>query len=114
MRDIQVSVGDYYRETSRTDDPEALATRVRSCIGFVQVLNELLRKQTEAKSAYSAMFKAPEDLRTEVIRAFEYARHLTQHVLHPVRSNPSSLIGGLNLGMRVYAVWEEVPSSAHK
>jgi len=113
MRDVQVSIGDYYRETARTDDPDALATRVRSCVGFIQVLNELLRKQSGANRVYNAMFDAPEDPRISVIRAFEYARHLTQHVLHPVRPDPSALIGGFGLGMRIYAVWEEVPSSAH-
>lgn len=113
MRDVQVSIGDYYRETARTDDPDALATRVRSCVGFIQVLNELIRKQSGANLTYRAMFDAPEDPRVGVIRAFEYARHLTQHVLHPVRPNTSALIGGLTVGMRIYAVWEDVPLAAH-
>ena len=76
MRDVQVSIGDYYRETARTDDPDALATRVRSCVGFIQVLNELLRKQSSANRTYGELFKPPEDPRVGIVRAFEYARHL--------------------------------------
>jgi hypothetical protein len=116
MRDVQVSIGDYYRETARTDDPDALATRVRSCVGFIQVLNELLRKQSSGSTnrTYCALFEPPEDPRVGIVRAFKYARNLTQHVLHPVRPNPSTLIGGLTVGMRIYAVWEDVPPAAHE
>jgi hypothetical protein len=90
MRDVQVAIGDYYGETGRTYDPDALATRVRSCVGFAQVLNELLRKQSGANIDYRAMFDARQDPRVGIIQAFEYARHLTQHVLHPVRPKPST------------------------
>lgn len=112
MRDVQVSIGDYHRETSGTSDPDALATRVRTCVAFIQVVNELLRNSGVHRD-YRAMFKPPEDPRIGVIQAFEYVRHLMQHVLHPVRPYPSSLIGGYALGLRTYASWETVPRSAH-
>lgn len=34
MRDVQVSIGAYYRETARTADPEELATTVRGAVGL--------------------------------------------------------------------------------
>lgn len=112
MRDVQVLIGDYYRATGLTDDPDELGTRVRVCVAFVQVMNELLRKQSGVTADYQLLFKPPEDPHVGIIQGFEYARHLTQHVLHPVRPERRSIIGGV-WGLRTYAVWSDVPMSAH-
>lgn len=111
MRDLQVSIGDYYScsEGFGVED-EVLATPVRSCIGFVQVLNELLRKQTGKTAEYCAIFDPPADSRAGIIQAFEYVRHVTQHI-DPVRPQSAATFGGAELGFRTYATWKEVSSS---
>jgi hypothetical protein len=115
MRDVQTTIGDYYRETARTDDLDALATRVRSCVGFIQRVNDLLAgSESPARADYSSMLACPIDTRIEIIQAFKYARNITQHLLHPVRPRASALIGGIEVGMRIYAVWQEVPNDVHR
>jgi hypothetical protein len=112
MRDLQVSIGDYYWCSEGFVEADVLATPVRSSIGFVQVLNELLRKQTSRAAEYRAIFEPPADPRAGIIQAFEYVRHVTQHI-DPVRPQSAATFGGASLGFRTYAIWKEVPSSVH-
>ena len=113
MRDLQVSIGNYYRCTEGFGvEAEELATPVRSSIGFVQVLNELLRKQTSRTAEYCAIFEPPVDPRAGIIQAFEYVRHVSQHI-DPVRPQSAATFGGAGLGFRTYATWKEVPWSVH-
>jgi hypothetical protein len=113
MRDLQVSVGNYYRCSEGFGvEAEVLATSVRSSIDFVQVVNELLRKQTSKTAAYCAIFEPPADSRAGSIEAFEYVRNVTQHI-DPVRPQLAATVGGGDLGFRTYARWMEIPLSVH-
>ena len=113
MLDVQTSIGDYYRSTATFDaSVDLLATRVRSCLSFVQVVNGLLEARPEFPD-YTAMFKPPEDPRTTVILGFEYVRNVAQHIAHPVRPDPAAAVGGIGLGYRTYATWQDIPSAAH-
>ncbi len=114
MRDLQVSIGDYYRCSEGFGvEAEVLATPARSSIGFVWVLNELFRKQTSRTAEYCAIFEPPTDSQAELIQAFEYLRHVTQHI-DPVHPQSAATVGGAGLGFRTYATWKEVPSSVHE
>lgn len=115
MLDVQSSVADYYSRTAGFGvEADALATPVRACASFVQVLNERLRGLSNGQADYRSMFETPEDPRVGIILAFKYARDVSQHVPHPVRPVPSALFGGgFGLGDRTYAIWEDIPMSAH-
>ncbi|WP_242086592.1 hypothetical protein [Microbacterium lacticum] len=94
MRDAQITARDYYNETARTGDLDALATRARLFVGAVQVLNDWLQQVADA-AHYAALFDSPRDKDADLIDAFRYARNVTQHVLHPVAPDqPNTLIGG--------------------
>lgn len=113
MRDLQVSIGNYYRCSEGFGvEAEVLATPVRSSIGFVQVLNELLRRQTRRAAEYRAIFEPPADPRAGIIQAFEYVRHVTQHI-DPVRPQSAAAVGNASFGFRTYATWQEVPPSVN-
>ncbi|MGO2747952.1 hypothetical protein [Microbacterium sp.] len=113
MRDAQITARDYYNETARTGDLDALATRARLFVGAVQVLNDWLQQVADA-AHYAALFDSPRDKDADLVDAFRYARNVTQHVLHPVAPDqPNTLIGGLH-GLRVYASWAEIPAAAHQ
>jgi len=112
MRDLQVSIGNYYRCSEGFGvEAEVLATPVRSSIGFVQVLNELLRKR-RAEPPILRHLQPPVDSRAGIIQGFEYVRHVTQHI-DPVRPQSAAIFGGAGLEFRTYATWEEVPLSVH-
>lgn len=114
MLDVQSSVADYYRRTAGfAVEADALATPVRACASFVQVLNERLRGLSNGQADYRLMFETPEDPRVGIILALKYARDVAQHVPHPVRPAPSAVFGGFGLGYRTYAIWEDIPMSAH-
>lgn len=113
MRDIQVSVADYYRECARTVDEDALGTRVRTCVSFIQVVHDQLRKHGSMGAQYQELFLQPAEPGSQLVRGFEYARHVVQHVLHPVRPSPSAMVGGFLVGLRLYAEWQPIPSSVH-
>jgi len=112
MRDAQVAARDYYAETARTGDLDALATRVRLFVGAVQVVNDWLRQVGDAPN-YTGLFDPPRDADADIVDGFRYARNVTQHVLHPVTPDePHTMIGGVH-GMRVYASWAAIPNAAH-
>jgi hypothetical protein len=87
------------------------ARHCATCIGFVQVVNELLRKQISQSSQYRSMFQSPKDPRVSLILAFEYVRHVTQHV-DPVRPQPTCVVGGFGPGYRTYAISQAVAVGA--
>jgi hypothetical protein len=114
MRDIQVSIADYYRSSTGFVTADDLATPVRTCMAFIQVLNDVLRKDFSKQAGYRALFDPPHDPRTELIQAFKYIRNVGQHVRHPVKPNASQVVGGIGLGYRTFASWEDVPRSVHQ
>ena len=113
MRDIQVSIRDYYRCSAGFVDADELATPVRSCVAFIQSINDVLQHDFSKQVDYSSMFLLPLDPRVGIIRAFTYVRNVGQHLLHPVRPDPNQVVGGIGLGCRTYATWQEIPSSIH-
>lgn len=112
MRDVQVTIGDYYECTAASLNPDDLATRVRANVTFVQVVNDLLLNEVSEKGRYGALFTA-NDPSTEVIQAFKYVRNVMQHVLHPVLPETTAMVGGPGHGLRGYCVWQEIPTAAH-
>lgn len=112
MHDVQLSIVDYYAETARTRDLDRLATRVRAATSFIQVLNDLLTRESSISADYARLLTQPPDARLEILLAFKYVRNVMQHVLHPVRPTENALIGGLH-GMRTYALWEDIPGPVH-
>ena len=107
MRDLQLSVTDYYAETARGGD---LGPRVRSFLVAAQTLNELLSNKIAQSASYKNLFVAQRHSAAGLIEGVKFARNVVQHVLHIVRpSDEMTLVGG-TLGMRMYAVWDEVPT----
>lgn len=109
MYDIQIATSWYYACTAETGSIDTLATCVRATTSFIQVLNELLEKQSTVHDQYQALLRPPVDPRVEVLLAFKYARNVMQHVLHPVEPQQQALIGGLH-GIRGYFLWADVPA----
>lgn len=113
MRDLQVSIAEYQR--ARTDfgvDEPDLARHVRSCATFVQTVNEMFKKQSGRTSEYRALLDDPTDPRSDVIKGFEYARQVTNHVA-PIHVDPTAVLGGVH-GYRTYAIWDTVPTNIHE
>lgn len=109
MRDLQEAVATYFAETARRGD---LGGHVRTLLATAQKLNDLFTNAISDKDAYRVLFGSPAHTGAELINAVRYARNVDQHVLHIVEPHTVSMIGG-TFGMRVYALWEEVPVSAH-
>ncbi|MBH0009567.1 hypothetical protein [Salinibacterium sp. SWN1162] len=107
MRDLQRSLADYYAETARGGD---LGPRVRSFLVAAQTLNDLLTNSIAESGAYKDLFAGQRHPAADFVDAVKFARNVSQHVLHIVRpSDEMSLVGG-SLGMRVYAVWDDIPA----
>lgn len=107
MRDLQMSVAEYYAETARGGD---LGPRVRTFLVAAQTLNDLLSNQIARSATYRSLFTIQRHSSATLIEAVKFARNVTQHVLHIVRPSGSmTLIGGA-MGLRVYAVWDEIPA----
>jgi hypothetical protein len=109
MRDIQEAVASYYAETALGGE---LGGPVRTWLGRVQTLNDLLRNQLADKASYAALFATPRESGVDLLDAVKYARNVDQHVMHIVAPGTNNLIGGA-LGFRVYASWEPIPAEAH-
>ncbi|WP_454042954.1 hypothetical protein [Cellulosimicrobium sp. Marseille-Q8652] len=108
MRDLQTSVAGYYAETARGGD---LGPRVRSFLVAAQTLNDLLTNQIAQSATYKQLFAGQRHPSADLIEAVKFARNVVQHVLHIVRpSDEITLVGG-ELGMRIYAVWDQIPAS---
>ena len=108
MRDIQEAVAAYYAETALGGE---LGGYVRTWLGRVQTLNDLLTNQLSDNGTYAALFDAPKAPGVDLINGVKYARNVDQHVIHIVAPLADSLVG--ELGYRVYAEWEPIPAAAH-
>lgn len=109
MRDIQEAVAAYYAETARDED---LGAPVRTFLVKAQTLNDRFTNAVGDTATYRGLFVSPTHASADLISAVRYARNVDQHILHIVRPRPDTLVGG-QLGMRVYAFWEEVPVDVH-
>ncbi len=109
MRDIQEAVAAYYAETALGGE---LGGYVRTWLGRVQTLNDLLTNQLSDNGTYAALFDAPKAPGVDLINGVKYAGNVDQHVIHIVAPLADSLVGGA-LGYRVYAEWEPIPAAAH-
>ena len=98
MRDIQEAVAAYYAETALGGN---LGGHVRTWLGRVQTLNDLLTNQLADRASYTALFEPPKAPGAELIDAVKYARNVDQHVMHIVAPSTDGLVGG-TLGYRVY------------
>lgn len=113
MGDVQTAVATYYAETARGGD---LGVPVRGFLASAQVVNDLLANQATDAASYKALFvqrATPSPAALEVIAAVKYARNVAQHVLHIVRPSDDTVLVGGQLGLRIYAVWDDVPQAAH-
>lgn len=110
MGDIQRSVGAYYGATARGTD---LGDPVRTFLLKAQTLNDRFANSVRDSRSYRDLFIAPRHTSADLVDAVRYARNIDQHVLHIVQPRASTLIGG-ELGMRIYAYWEDIPSDAHE
>lgn len=108
MRDLQLSVAEYYAQTARGGE---LGRQVRSFLVAAQTLNDLLTNKVLQSKSYKDLFVTRHPAAT-LIEGVKFARNVVQHVLHIVRpSDELTLVGG-ELGMRVYAVWDSIPAQA--
>lgn len=118
MRDIQVSIADYYRLTSGfVQDAERFTTPVRSTISFIQKTNDVLRQDFGQSQKYRQIFRdriAAGDPGAETIEAIRYVRNVGSHQLHPVRPNTTRVVGNHRLGFRTSAVWQPIPPAVHR
>lgn len=107
MRDLQICVADYYSESARGGD---LGPLVRRFLVAAQTLNELFWNGISNSATYRELFGAQRHRAAELLEGVKFARNVVQHVLHIVRpSDKVTLVGGV-LGMRIYAVWDEIPA----
>jgi len=113
MRDIQTSIASYYRCSTGFVDAERLATPVRACVAFIQVVNDVLRNDFSQQALYRSLFELPHDPRVEILQAFQYVRNVGQHLIHPVAPDAAHAVGGIGLGYRTYARWQEIPLNVH-
>jgi len=119
MRDVQVSIGDYYRLTAGfVTDPNTYTTPVRACIGFIQKMHEVLGSEIKDAPNYKQHFAsrlASGDEGAAVIEAFRYVRNVGQHLLHPITPNSGRIVGSNlgGLGYRTSSVWADIPPVAH-
>lgn len=113
MRDVQLAAASYYAQTTRGDD---LGSAVRAFLANAQVVNDLLWNQASNAADFKALFTqrtSPSAHALDVVEGVKYARNVAQHVLHIVRPSDDRVLIGGQLGLRIYAVWDEVPHSAH-
>lgn len=105
MRDLQLSVAEYYAETARGGE---LGRHVRSFLVAAQTLNELLTNKVLQSKSYKDLVVTRHPAAT-LIEGVKFARNVVQHVLHIVRPGDELTLVGGELGMRVYAVWDGIP-----
>lgn len=111
MRDVQDVVAQYYDACGGFAEADDLARHVRAAIAFIQKLNDVLKSHFAGSAAYKSLFEPPLDPGAEVVEAFRYIRNVGQHLPHPVRVDDGATFGGLGLGYRSYATWQDVPLS---
>lgn len=110
MRDVQKSVSAYYSATATGDE---LGSHVRAFLVSAQTLNDLFTNAVTDSTAYLATLDTTAQTDADLVWGIKYARNVAQHVLHIVRpSDDMTLVGG-TLGLRAYALWDEIPAAAH-
>lgn len=119
MRDVQVSIEAYYRQTSGfIENAEVYTTPVRAAVAFVQKLHDVMGADIAARSLYQAKFKellATGDVGARTIQGLKYIRNVGQHLIHPVQPQVTSIIGSnAGLGFRTSSAWAEVPIAVHE
>lgn len=119
MRDVQVSIEDYYRGTTGfVEDAEQFTTPVRATIAFIQKVHDVLRNDFGQQSRYRKVFAARlanGDRGAETIEALRYVRNVGQHLIHPVVPDTSRVVGSnMGLGFRTSALWAEMPQAVHR
>jgi len=117
MRDVQVSIADYHRQTGGfIIDPDEYTTPVRSAVAFIQKLNDVMRREL-ATGDYRPLFDArlaQGDHGAGTIEGFRYIRNVGQHLLHPVVPEAGGVVGNnFGLGFRAASHWAEVPKDVH-
>lgn len=100
MRDLQISVAEYFAETARGGE---LGRPVRNFLVAAQTLNDLLTNQVLQSESYKHLFMMRHPV-AALIEAVKFARNVVQHVLHIVRPSDEITVVDGELGMRVYAV----------
>lgn len=117
MRDLQVTIADYYRETSGFVKDASDVTRVLSnFIGFVQALNEILEKDVSDSATYESYMTselAANSSGAETIMAMKYARQIVHHLRDRVAPFAYRTVGNQGLGFRTSCSWEPVDASTH-
>lgn len=119
MRDVQVSITDYYRGTTGfVEDAEQFTTPVRATVAFIQKVHEVLQHDFGQKARYQQVFArrlAGGDPGAETIEGLRYVRNVGQHLIHPVVPNASRVVGNnMALGFRTSALWADVPRRVHR
>jgi hypothetical protein len=118
MRDVQVSIADYYRLTSGfIEDPAHFTTPVRATVAFIQKLNDVFRSDFGQRDRFKTIFRnrlAAGDRGTETIEAIRYVRNVGSHQIYPVQPSTARIVGNQRLGYRTSALWEPIPRAVHR
>jgi len=111
MHDVQRSVADYYAATAAGGD---LGRPVRAFLVSAQTLNDLFSNAVADAATYKAILVSADQAEVDLVNAVKYARNVNQHVLHIIRPGDENLtlVGGTH-GLRVYALWDDIPPQAH-
>lgn len=118
MRDVQVSIAEYYRQTGGfVGDPVQYTTPIRACVSFIQKVHEVLQRKITNSLTYREQFKArleADDQGAAVIQGLKYVRNVGLHHLHPVTPSTGRIVGNnLGLGFRTSSFWTDVPAETH-
>lgn len=117
MRDVQVSINDYYKLSSGVvRSSESFTTPVRSTVAFIQKVNDVLRSDFAQQHKFRRIFKdrlAAGDRGAMTMEGVRYVRNVGQHLIHPVAPSAARVVGGMRLGYRTSAIWSPVPKSVH-
>jgi len=118
MRDLQVSIADYYRNTSGfLELADQFTTPARAAVTFVVKVHEVLLKDFGQQAKYRQVFDARlagGDAGAEIIEGFRYLRNVGQHLIHPVVPSTNAVVGGMQVRYRSYGLWQQVPRSTHR
>lgn len=118
MRDLQVSIEDYYRLTSGlVESSDEFTTPSRAATTFVTKVHRVLLEDFGQQEKYREIFNtrlAGGDDGAETIEAFRYLRNVGQHLIHPVVPTTNAVVGGIQIGYRSYGLWQKVPRTVHR
>lgn len=113
MRDAQTAAAEYYAQTATNASIDDLGTPVRRFLSAAQTINDLLTNSVADRAAYQSLTSSSSHPQTGLVRGMKYVRNVAQHLTHVIRpSDEHVLIGGVH-GLRLYALWDEVPAAVH-